>query len=438
MGPTPFVYGPQLRGGGTAGFIKNKPGSQGILFRGGTELPDDRWPRGYTPERQAEVVDALGTDRTGPGVPAAIAGKDVEVAVADVFPDDPEWQYKDGLTEWSSRIPLPDPHPFAVAQAQPGSPNSIAKIRRMRAVGHKIVETVARSDTPVEELRRQAVPRAKTGADRRVRADADLYGQDVVQPPRFVVDEQRADELGATGYYDLHKGEPGRQSVGPIPWEEFKARAADPVTYYPTIGLRHRAGDETIIHELGHHRSGLEANRTSSLVGHQTGEPRYGTPAATGKEESFADMNVIERLRADPRSEPFNPKQFRNYPNRFGENTAKGKTFRKNYNRGRYGLPSTAPLPPDQYTPLSHDIGGPGRSFATPPSPYDNDDGPLDRSMAYTPERRLFTRIASRNEAAGTPDHGQYPLLDYSNQPLDTTKMGGGIPPDVADKRHGR
>ena len=78
MAPTPFVFGSQLRGGGTAGFIKDKPGSQGVLFRGGTELSDDRWPRGYTPERQAAVVDALGTDRSGPGVPNTIRGKDVE------------------------------------------------------------------------------------------------------------------------------------------------------------------------------------------------------------------------------------------------------------------------------------------------------------------------------------------------------------------------
>lgn len=40
--------------------LKSKPNSQGTLFRGGTKYSSDkRFPRGYTPERQAEVADAV-------------------------------------------------------------------------------------------------------------------------------------------------------------------------------------------------------------------------------------------------------------------------------------------------------------------------------------------------------------------------------------------
>ncbi len=40
--------------------LKDKPGSQGTLFRGGTKFSSDaRFPKGYTPERQAEVAEAV-------------------------------------------------------------------------------------------------------------------------------------------------------------------------------------------------------------------------------------------------------------------------------------------------------------------------------------------------------------------------------------------
>lgn len=435
MAPTPFVFGPQLRGGGTAGFIKDKPGSQGVLFRGGTELSDERWPRGYTPERQAEVVDALGTDRSGPGVSPAISGKNVEV---DLPPQGREgssmayWQADRGLTEWSAGIELPGYE--SNEHNQPGTPRTIAKIRRKQAVGHKIVEAIARSDTPVEELQRRAVPRAVAGADGRVRADSDLYGEDVVQPPRFSVDADKVREHGAHGIYDLRRGGDGAQTaVGPIPWDEFQRQARDPKTYVPHIVLSENVSEESIIHELGHHRSGFAGNRTSSLIGMQSGKANYGTPAATGKEEAFADMNVVERHRADPRGEPFSPKQFRNYPNPFGEFTAKGRTFRKNYNAVRYGTGSvvTSPLPPDGYTPLSHDIGGRGRSFNGPQRehrPEGRDDRTARVGQPFPDHPRLFIRNADASETRGVEDHGQFPLLGYDNEPLGTTTMGAGVP----------
>lgn len=41
--------------------MKAKPGSQGILFRGGKDqMTDARWPRGYTPERLHEVLPSVG------------------------------------------------------------------------------------------------------------------------------------------------------------------------------------------------------------------------------------------------------------------------------------------------------------------------------------------------------------------------------------------
>lgn len=42
--------------------LKNKPDSQGTLFRGGTKYSSDaRFPRHYTPERLAEIKDAMGS-----------------------------------------------------------------------------------------------------------------------------------------------------------------------------------------------------------------------------------------------------------------------------------------------------------------------------------------------------------------------------------------
>lgn len=41
--------------------LKNKPNSQGTLFRGGTsQMSDARFPRGYTPERLHEVANVVG------------------------------------------------------------------------------------------------------------------------------------------------------------------------------------------------------------------------------------------------------------------------------------------------------------------------------------------------------------------------------------------
>jgi hypothetical protein len=51
--------------------IKARPGSQGTLFSGGKSQmnPQRRWPRGYTPERQREIVRSMGygiVDHTDP------------------------------------------------------------------------------------------------------------------------------------------------------------------------------------------------------------------------------------------------------------------------------------------------------------------------------------------------------------------------------------
>lgn len=50
--------------------IKSKPGSQGTLFQGGRkELnPQRRWPKGYTPERQADVHGGLAATTVHPTV----------------------------------------------------------------------------------------------------------------------------------------------------------------------------------------------------------------------------------------------------------------------------------------------------------------------------------------------------------------------------------
>ena len=46
--------------------LKNKPNSQGTLFRGGTKhMSDERFPRHYTPERMHEVADAVNPFREG-------------------------------------------------------------------------------------------------------------------------------------------------------------------------------------------------------------------------------------------------------------------------------------------------------------------------------------------------------------------------------------
>lgn len=48
--------------------LKDKPGSQGTLLRGGTRYSSDaRFPRGYTPERLHEVADAVNNWNSGPG-----------------------------------------------------------------------------------------------------------------------------------------------------------------------------------------------------------------------------------------------------------------------------------------------------------------------------------------------------------------------------------
>lgn len=68
--------------------LKDKMGSQGTLFRGGTKYSSpQRFPRGYTPERQAAVRDAVKSSESGPvtDMQDFIAGHKQRLKIADTI-----------------------------------------------------------------------------------------------------------------------------------------------------------------------------------------------------------------------------------------------------------------------------------------------------------------------------------------------------------------
>ena len=182
-------------------------GGQGKLFSDPKPTDQHRYQRGYTPERMREVRDA----------PLNVAQE----------------TFGDGQ----------GPHIFNESPfTGPGAPR-------------RVLETIARSTTPVEELRGKNI--------------SHLYIR-----------------TGSTT--------PGTASGVYLPDAIHISNNSRTSTALGPIATRHEneiAAGRMLLHELGHHRSRLEGRDHAS----------YDTPVRVGKEEAFADENKIERFRPDPR-----------------------------------------------------------------------------------------------------------------------------------------
>jgi hypothetical protein len=80
--------------------LKNKPGAQGTLFQvkdKGLLNPQQRWPKGYTPERQREVSDALSQQTS-------------VYPTMRVYPPRPESHVRARLTDAIARSTVPTEH----------------------------------------------------------------------------------------------------------------------------------------------------------------------------------------------------------------------------------------------------------------------------------------------------------------------------------------
>lgn len=199
---TDWQMGPQF---------KDKPGSQGTLFSGGTKHSSDaRFPRGYTPERLHDVADAIvpttmSLSKTGDGgIRRGTQSRDYK----DIsYPTAPH------LNE--SRQPL-----------------------------RRIVDNVARSTIPVEDLGGQLTVHSKS--------------------------------LGGSGGFDTHAGE----------YHAFVG--------HPEIHIHPGMEENTTpIHEIGHHVSKQQGTDHSDYYSHEE----------RGQEEAFAD-NYADKHFRDRKGQP--------------------------------------------------------------------------------------------------------------------------------------
>jgi hypothetical protein len=206
---------------------------QGVLFKPTAEATglaaQHRWPRGYTPERQAEVGQAIVPGSVGvtPGLPATH------------FSVDPQEKfYKGG--HWTRSTPD--------IQAEHG------EIARRR-----IIDTIARSGMPVEHL--QPAP---TFEIHRSYESAEALGS-YRTPARAVPKTSALDEL---------------QAQHDVRFEQATKSGQIHISALPEQGGRMEG---TLLHELGHHRSFQTGTEHSE----------YASPEQRGREEAYADAYML-------------------------------------------------------------------------------------------------------------------------------------------------
>ena len=139
MGSTDWHIGPVL---------KDKVGSQGTLFRGGTKYSSDkRYPKGYTPERQAEVANAV----VKPSIHVDLSKRRTQTDDREIRTGTASSHYKDRQVRTSEHWDG-TPNTYANESAQPT---------------RDLVDNIARSTVPVDHL---------SGVQFRTNVDQDRLG----------------------------------------------------------------------------------------------------------------------------------------------------------------------------------------------------------------------------------------------------------------------
>ena len=352
---------------------------------------EHRYPRGYTPERLAEVTEALGGRRT-PG------------SRTDPVPNESgrgmHAEHREGVESRNTR----DIH-YRNVSIQQGTgtgafsgnfdPNKRGGFGGRNEGEAKIVETVARSTVPTERL-----------------ADVNV----TVEKP----DESK-------DYGGLYKA--GRREASVV--------AAPGTTPTAPLGAKQMAQmrdtrqhhEQVLMHELGHHES-------ASLGLPHSGKEYERSAAAHGQEEAYADDFAVEHYRPDPRDERRGEFERSGYdrggktpinPYNKTDNVNKQLEFAESYRAHRQH--------PNEPAPHTYNMA-PGQVGTYPSGmPKYQSDPDIEG------QHRLFNRKGRVVEET-TPDYGQHPL--YMNEPtgefyrsghpktvevdLPTIKLGRGVP----------
>lgn len=350
--------------------------SQLTLFPQPKPIDEHRWPRGFTPERMAEVKAArIGMEFHEP--PTQVGTGRATPSVLDA-------------TWYAPMMPLDDGGAFG--EANPQQLNRQLGARRIR-------ETIARSGTPMTDLQGSG----ETGPSREVFIHVD---------PHRSTERRRGSYEGS----EVH----GLQF---IEINEKVPSALDLDPYAPsgtvTDSSRRVKAERSLMHELGHHRS-FAVDRTAPEHSEMLRQISEGDDAearaaarAMGAEEGRADRNVDERY----------------VPHRKDRATAEvydqGNRPASGYEVGTRGfrtyVPNNAPARRAAYAGYREERGLPKASEWRPQSDIEQDDR-MDRWVANgSPVQEPLFR-ENKPMDGHYPASGRYVTMDSEGWPK---KLGG-------------
>lgn len=326
--------------------------------------PEDagRYPRGYTPERMHDVDQSLGS--------------------VGVSPD--------------------SDHPWI--------PKNADVVGRRTAARHKVVDTLARSTTPTEELRAGQV------VDRTPRWNGTTREPTKILPPsvRF---EGPSSSAGSYGTYMSGgtRSEPERTAAPTV--NNHPGASYDP--------------DYVLMHEFGHHRSQVEGTKHSdqgSTWAHTVkGEVK---PSVRAKEEAFADRSAAERLvrprgdlRPTTRSQDYAGSGYfsdRKQQDRFGDSYRNAYPERHIvHNRQQLAQAKGERITPAEAMDERHNVTW---------RPL----GPIEKgwreAARHVDQPHLFMRNAESIETAAQPDFGQFGYQTQHGNDENIAKHGPDLP----------
>jgi hypothetical protein len=377
------------------------------LFPQPKPTDEHRWPRGYTPERMAEVMDAMGSERGpkrpqgAPGlsrdpegnwipIPGSNTGRAVEVReIPTRLPDEPQVHPWDAVPDLS----LEEYIARGGTPWSPGSPTSIRQIARMRYAGRQIAETIARSTVPVSDLGGGTVADPIPDMEREL---LPLRGGSI----RI----GRTTSPTALGHYERNDRRNSKGEIAPL------------IALTETIPQTSEEAARTLLHEVGHHTSALSSTDHSWAIYNGV-----HTPAAAGQEEGWADDYMRTHYRPDPRSrEDYDSTHLRVYPpSAYGYEmgTDDAKEFSEQW-RERSGFNALREQRDQQEALTGVDTAA------------------MHAQKDHGYQQRLFGRhdvpVHVANRVA---DHGQFGWDNLvTGEPLDSIRSAGGPPQRIVEQ----
>lgn len=209
---------------------------------------EDRYPRGFTPDRYRAVREHLG-------------GRSME----------------ENLYGGLRRLEDTDNHGFRVPQNHAKDRGFLAR----REGQARVVETIARSTAPIEHIATNTPSIWQRGSEDARGASGRYFskghGANTGSPIIEIYGQKKYDWESEHGDWD-GEGDP------PVPTQR---RGKQVAAQRP----RRVDSEQTLLHELGHHASAVEATPHNVLTSHRS----------RGEEEAYADDYMTEHWKADPR-----------------------------------------------------------------------------------------------------------------------------------------